>query len=188
VWDLQENRDDCAAAHTGEGKRDAGPVQPDGRYLAVGTASAGRRLWHVDDWSLAWQAETGHNGYDVAVSFSPDGSILASSGSDSKIFLYDVASGELLGEAFGPNRNSWLYAEFLADRTEIVGYFDDGSMSRWMWIPPPRSAPRARSRGANDSVRVGACHARPPYLQSVPSNSGARSARACRGLLGPTPA
>jgi WD40 repeat protein len=65
------------------------------------------------------------------VSFSPDGTVLASSGSDSKIFLYDVASGNLLGEAFGPNRNSWLYAEFLPDRTEIVGYFDDGSMSRW---------------------------------------------------------
>jgi WD40 repeat protein len=67
----------------------------------------------------------------VSVSFSPDGSLLASSGSDSKIFLYDMRTGEMLGEAFGPDRNSWLYAEFRADRNEIVGYFDDGSMARW---------------------------------------------------------
>jgi WD40 repeat protein len=131
VWDLQENREIARLQQPAKGSAMLARFSRDGHYLAVGNGIGRTTLWHVDDWSLAWQAETGHNGYDVAVSFSPDGSILASSGSDSKIFLYDVASGELLGEAFGPNRNSWLYAEFLADRTEIVGYFDDGSMSRW---------------------------------------------------------
>jgi WD40 repeat protein len=131
VWDFRENREVARLQQPAQGSAMLARFSRDGRYLAVGNGIGRPTLWHVADWSLAWQAETGHNGYDVAVSFSPDGSILASSGSDSKIFLYDVASGELLGEAFGPNRNSWLYAEFLADRTEIVGYFDDGSMSRW---------------------------------------------------------
>ncbi len=131
VWDLRENREVARLQQPAQGSAMLARFSRDGRYLAVGNGIGRPTLWRASDWSLAWQAQTGHNGYDVAVSFSPDGSVLASSGSDSKIFLYDVASGDLLGEAFGPNRNSWLYAEFLADRREIVGYFDDGSMSRW---------------------------------------------------------
>ena len=131
VWDLRENREVARLQQPARGSAMLARFSRDGRYLAVGNGIGRPTLWRASDWSLAWQAQTGHNGYDVAVSFSPDGSVLASSGSDSKIFLYDVASGDLLGEAFGPNRNSWLYAEFLADRREIVGYFDDGSMSRW---------------------------------------------------------
>ena len=88
-------------------------------------------MWRVSDWRLQWQAEAGHNGYDVAVSFSPDGSMVASSGTDSKIFLYDVNTGDMVGGAYGPDRNNWLYAEFKADRNELVGYFDDGSMAQW---------------------------------------------------------
>ena len=103
----------------------------DGRYLAIGNGVGRPALWQVDGWRFLWQAEVGHNGYDVALSFSPDGSVLASSGTDSKIFMYDLATGGLLGGAFGPDRNSWLYAEYRSDRNELVGYFDDGSLVRW---------------------------------------------------------
>jgi WD40 repeat protein len=102
-----------------------------GQYLAVGNVMGRPALWRVADWSLMWQAEFGHNGYDVAVSFSPDGKVLASSGTDSKILLYDLATGDLIGGAFGLNRNSRLYAEYRTDRNEMVGYFDDGSMATW---------------------------------------------------------
>jgi hypothetical protein len=42
-----------------------------------------------------------------------------------------VATGDPIGGAIGPNRNGWLYAEFRAERNELVGYFDDGSMAAW---------------------------------------------------------
>jgi WD40 repeat protein len=131
VWDLRANREVARLQQPAKGSAIVAKFSRDGRYLAVGNGIGRPTLWRVRDWSLAWQAEGGHNGYDVAMSFSPDGRVLASSGSDSKIFLYDVGSGEMLGEAIGPDRNSWLYAEYRADRNEIVGYFDDGSMAEW---------------------------------------------------------
>jgi WD40 repeat protein len=131
VWDLRDKREVARLQQPAKGSAMLARFSRDGRYLAVGTGTGRPTLWRVSDWSMVWEAEAGHNGYDVSMSFSPNGTVLASSGSDSKIFLYDVRTGEMLGEAFGPDRNSWLYAEFRADRNEIVGYFDDGSMARW---------------------------------------------------------
>jgi WD40 repeat protein/DNA-binding SARP family transcriptional activator len=131
VWDLREKKEVVRLAQPAKGSAMLAKFSRDGQFLVIGNSIGRPTLWRVKDWSLVWQAEDGHNGYDVSVSFSPDGSLLASSGSDSKIFLYDMRTGEMLGEAFGPDRNSWLYAEFRADRNEIVGYFDDGSMARW---------------------------------------------------------
>ena len=123
----------------------------DGRYLAVGNGIGRPTMWRVEDWSLPGRPRRGHNGYDVAVSFSPDGTVLASSGSDSKIFLYDVNSGEMLGEAFGPDRNSWLYAEFKADRNETRGLLRrrlDGPMGRRPGVPDPDRLPDRRPGAA----------------------------------------
>jgi WD40 repeat protein len=131
VWSLREHREVARLQLPEEGSAMLARFSRDGRYLAIGSGIGRPALWRTDGWRFLWQAEVGHNGYDVALSFSPDGSVLASSGTDSKIFLYDVASGNLLGGAFGPDRNSWLYAEYRADRKELVGYFDDGSMVRW---------------------------------------------------------
>jgi len=131
VWDLTQGQEVARLQLPVTGSAMIARFSPDGHYLAIGNGVGRPTLWRVEDWHLLWQAEVGHNGYDVAVSFSPDGAVLASSGSDSKIFLYDVATGELLGGALGPDRNSWLYAEFRSDRNELVGYFNDGSMSRW---------------------------------------------------------
>jgi DNA-binding SARP family transcriptional activator len=131
VWNLRERREVARLELPEKGSATLARFSRDGQYLAVGTGVGRPALWRVDGWQLMWQAEVGHNGYDIALSFSPDGSVMASSGTDSKIFMYDVATGGLLGGAFGPDRNSWLYAEYRADRNELVGYFDDGSMSRW---------------------------------------------------------
>ncbi len=131
VWDLRQGREAARLQLPVTGGAMVARFSRDGRYLAVGNGVGRPSLWQVENWQLIWQADVGHNGYDVAVSFSPDGAVLASSGTDSKIFLYDVTTGDLLGSAFGPDRDGWLYAEFRADRNELVGYFDDGSMSRW---------------------------------------------------------
>ena len=128
-----------------EGSATVARFSRDGRYLAVGSGAGRAGLWRVEGWKFLWQADVGHNGYDVALSFSPDGSVLASSGTDSKIFMYDVATGGLLGGAFGPDRNSWLYAEYRADRNEVSG---TSTTARWCAgtsTPSHRSGPPARS-------------------------------------------
>jgi len=131
VWDVHEQREVARLELPEKGGAMVARFSRDGEYLAIGTNIGRPALWRVDGWEFLWQAEVGRNGYDLALSFSPDGKTLASSGTDSKIFLYDVSTGGLLGGAFGPDRNSWLYAEYRHDRNELVGYFDDGSMVRW---------------------------------------------------------
>ena len=92
-------------------------------------------------------------------------------------------TGGLLGGAFGPDRNSWLYAEYRADRNEVVGYFDDGSMvalGRRPGVPgPDRLQDR---RPGHDPARVGPAAARPPVPIRLPRLSPASPAS-----LGPPP-
>ncbi len=105
----------------------------DGRYLAADATDGRPSLFRTGTWEQVWRADVGHNGVGTLVSFSPDGRVLARSGGDSKIFLYDVSTGTSIGRPLGPDSqsNTSLYAEFRPDRNEIVGYFSDGALHSW---------------------------------------------------------
>ena len=71
--------------------------------------------------------------------------------------------------AFGPDRNSWLYAEYRADRNEMIGYFDDGSMVRWDVDPKSQVRTACKIAGRDMTrARVG-----PPAARAAPSNPSA---------------
>jgi WD40 repeat protein len=101
----------------------------DGRLLAIGGNQGRPSVWNVGTWSLAWRAETGHNGSTISLAFNRDGQLLVSSGTDAKTFLYDLATGRHLGGAIGPDINLWTYSRFIGGTSTLASLgLDDGSV------------------------------------------------------------
>jgi WD40 repeat protein len=88
---------------------------PDGRTLAVSLTGGKIVLWNLVDPGAASTVVGGHDQIAVDVAFSPDGTILASGGSDRVVRLWRVRDGQQVGElghdavvrsvAFSPDGN-----------------------------------------------------------------------------------
>lgn len=66
---------------------------PDGTQLAAGDLLTGAiKIWHVGDWKV--RAVKKHANYVTSVSFSHDGSMIASSGADGRLIYWNAASGQ----------------------------------------------------------------------------------------------
>ena len=92
---------------------------PDGKLLAVGDGKDGNiRLWDV-----AQRKEVdvlkGHTHHVWSVSFSPDGSLLASGGSDATVRLWDVEQRKEIATLKGHEANNWV---------ESVSFSPDGNL------------------------------------------------------------
>ncbi|KAF2759206.1 F-box/WD repeat-containing protein pof1 [Pseudovirgaria hyperparasitica] len=64
--------------------------------VASGAGDGSARIWDCDTGTIVYTLK-GHKGWVLAVSWSPDGSILATGGSDSMVRLWDPATGKELG-------------------------------------------------------------------------------------------
>jgi WD40 repeat protein len=72
-----------------------------------------------------------HRQQITAVAYSPDGSLLASSGWDEVIHLWDANTGESVRELTDPRRDSNLAIAFSPDGTKLASTSGSGSVRLW---------------------------------------------------------
>jgi WD40 repeat protein len=105
---------------------------PDGQYVACGST----HLLFVWKWTGAGKLDLhhrlkAHKSWITAVAFHPDGAILASSGYDITICLWDVHSGQLLHQLKRQDGIAPTAIVFSADGAHLFSAGDDGSITCW---------------------------------------------------------
>jgi WD40 repeat protein len=103
---------------------------PDGRHVAIGSGQGQVLVLDTATGSFVRPPIAVHQGWTNGLAYSPDGSLLVSSGYDGSVSLFDGRSAELLGAVNIPN-HQLVTADFLADgHTVVIGSYDDG-IYRW---------------------------------------------------------
>ncbi len=121
----------------------------DGKSLAFGNLKGTLEVWATrDSESALWSAEA-HSGQVQWLGFSTDGAIVASSGSDQRVKLWQTATGDLLHE-FPDLLSGNVLVRFPPERNSILLLGQDGVLKRWdyqtdrsprnVWTEPPMRA------------------------------------------------
>ena len=116
-----------AKARLGKGVITDIQLSVNGKYLAV-ASSIGVWLYDVNTGSET-ALTIGHTETAMHVSFSPDGKILASSGSDKTIRLWHTETGEFLLSVNPPTNP--IHLKFSADGKTLIGKDRKGTISFW---------------------------------------------------------
>jgi RNA polymerase sigma factor (sigma-70 family) len=133
-WDVAKAEGEALFGGPANGMFDRATVTRDGRLLATGGRLDGRvRLWDTHGHELAELGK--HEGGFVSLAFSPDGKLLASSGKDKTLRLWDVATRKEV-RRFEVPADNWNTLAFSADgrRLAVSGGGDFGNLGH----SPPR--------------------------------------------------
>jgi WD40 repeat protein/energy-coupling factor transporter ATP-binding protein EcfA2 len=117
-----------------EGQLPRGAVQssfsPDGQRVAIGLeASVG--ILDVETGTLVRTPVDGHDLEVRSLTYTPDGSILASGSDDGRVGLWDGRTGALLGTMLPGRPNTAVTVQFLPDGHTLVVSSVDGNVYTW---------------------------------------------------------
>ncbi len=80
---------------------------PDGRAFAAPTATRDIVVLSRNDWERQRSFSGGHMGDIMALSWSPNGALLATAGSDRKILLWDTQTQKIIARLDSRSRSHW---------------------------------------------------------------------------------
>jgi serine/threonine protein kinase len=129
VWDVRTGTE-LRRLPIGKDLSAAVTFSHDGKRLATGGDKFTIRLWNTTTWKVEQTLEENHNSWVHSIVFAPDDSWLASSSGDTKIRLFDLATGK---------RRPWLgwhnnqvYGLALSPRGRwLASGSGDGSVKVW---------------------------------------------------------
>lgn len=111
-------------------------IHPDGNRQAV---AQGTQVW-LRDTSFSGEFIKTYESSDnvvrslTSVAISPDGTLLAAGGTEHRIFLWDVETGELLASLDNPSTHDVQDLAFSPDGTLLASASMDGAV--WLWRVP----------------------------------------------------
>ena len=102
-------------------------ISSDGQSMATAGEEGAVKLWSRQS-SVIWEIETRAQ----SVAFEPNGSHLATGGSDHKLHLWRLRDGDAVAELAGSN--DWINSiAFSTAGTEIIAGTEDGQAFLWEW-------------------------------------------------------
>lgn len=108
LWDMETRREIGPGLFRPIGSTASLAFSGDARTLAA----RGERGITLYDLSDSERPLVGHNSYITDLAFSPDGSVVASSGNDGAVNLWNAASGQAIGKLQNEDRSSALSLAF----------------------------------------------------------------------------
>jgi len=114
-------------------------VSGDGRYLAAGTAGGMVMIGETKN-EKSWRILGGHDDAVLSLLFHPQQNILATSGDDATIRLWDAASGECIEILDEHDQAVWAVA-FSPDGSTLASTSAEGTIRRWQFAPSKRLMP-----------------------------------------------
>jgi WD40 repeat protein/serine/threonine protein kinase len=88
------------------------------------------RLWNIADWSTH-SILTGHTAFVWSAAFSPDSTVLASGSADNSIILWDVGTGEPIGQRLSNHGGPVRRVTFSPDGTRLASAGFDNLVFLW---------------------------------------------------------
>jgi len=135
VWDMETHQSigEILVADEGIGFM---ALSPDGTTVATGYLGANTDivLWDLGTRQPVGSADsqfTGHTGSLAWLGFTPDGTTLASSSTDTTIRLWDVDSGRTIGRALIGHTDTPIYMAISPDGRTLVSSSWDGTIRLW---------------------------------------------------------